>query len=123
MIKPSDVRQHVDPNTFATEIAAAFTAKKVAALLNQLPIAGESDYVFNPKDPYAGWKEGSFHWFPVGGERGNAGRIKLAGSPINPIGERTINGMEALIEMMRQLELKKGAAPAPATPRDAVNRY
>jgi hypothetical protein len=123
MIKPSDLRQHVDPQTFSAEIVAAVTTKKVAALLDQLPIADEGEYMFNSRDPYAGWKEGAFHWYPVGGERGNAGRIKLAGSPINPIGERTVNAMEALIEMMRQLELKKGPTAAPATPREAVKRY
>jgi hypothetical protein len=123
MIKPTDLQRHVDPQVFTKEIAGAVTTKKVDALIAQLPVVAENEYIFNPKDPYAGWKEGGFHWYPVGGERGNAGRIKLAGSPINPIGERTINGMEALIEMMRQLELKSGPATPPTTPREAVKRY
>lgn len=123
MMKPADLRRHIDPDAFAGEIMESVTTKKVMDLLAQLPIADENAYSFNPKDPYAGWSEGKFHWYPVGGERGNAGRIKLAGSPINPIGERAINGMEALIEMMRQLELKNGPAAPPSTPREAVKRY
>ena len=123
MIKPTDLRRHIEPHTFAKEVVGAVVTKKIEALIAQLPITGENDYLFNPKDPYAGWKEGAFHWYPVGVERGNAGRIRLAGSPINPIGERTVNGMEALIEMMRQLELKRGLTEPPPTPREAVKRY
>jgi hypothetical protein len=123
MIKPTDLRKHVDPAVFVKNIVEAVTTKRVEALLAQLPVVGVNDYVFNPKDPYQGWKEGMFHWYPVGGERGNAGRIKLAGNPENPIGERTINAMEAMIDMMRQLELKRGPADYPANPRDAVRRY
>jgi hypothetical protein len=123
MIKPTDVRIHIDPKLFIKEVVIAVTTQKIDALLAQLPIVNENQYLFNAKDPYAGWKEGALHWYPVGGERGNAGRIKLAGSPINPIGERTINGMEALLEMMRQLELKRGPAAPPTSPRDAVKRY
>jgi hypothetical protein len=105
------------------EIVNAVTSRRVEALLTQLPITSENEYIFNSKDPYAGWREGRFHWYPVGGDRGNAGRIKLAGSPFNPIGERTINAMESLIEMMRQAELKEGPAEPPKSPRDAVKRY
>ena len=101
MIKPTEIRKYIDPPAFLQEVVRAVTTKHVEALLAQLPVVAENDYLFNPKDPYLGWKEGFLHWFPVGGERGNAGRIKLAGSPFNPIGERTINAMEALIEMKR----------------------
>lgn len=63
-------------------------------------------------------------WIPVGRDRGNKGRIALANIPVNPIAERTVNGMEALIEMARQRELLKDPnAPAPVSPRDAVGRY
>lgn len=123
MIKPVDIRKHVDPDKFIQEVLTAVTTKRVDALMAELPIVEDDAYIFNPKDPYQGWKEGFFHWFPVGGERGNGGRIKLAGDPMNPIGERTINGIEALIEMERQLELKKGPAVCPTSPRDAVKRY
>lgn len=123
MIKPADLRKHVDPNVFIREIQNAVTTKRVDALLAQLPIVGENQYVYDPKDPYKGWQEGEFHWVPVGLDRGNGGRIKLAGDGVNPLGERAINGMEALIEMMRQLELKHGPSAAPTNPRDAVLRY
>jgi hypothetical protein len=123
MLKQTDIKKYVDPQTFLQKVVKAVTSKAVDSLLTELPIVGENEYVFNPNDPYAGWQEGSFHWYPVGAERGNAGRIKLAGSAFNPIGERTVNCMESLIEMKRQLELKKGPADAPQNPRDAVKRY
>jgi hypothetical protein len=61
---------------------------------------------------------------PVGRDRGNAGRIKLANIPVNPIAERLINGMEALIELHRHREcaVRPDAAP-PVSPREAVKRY
>src|SRR5262249_32272018 len=119
----TDLRKHVDPNVFVREIQNAVTTKRVEALLSQLPIVGENHYLYDPKDPYKGWQEGRFHWVPVGLDRGNGGRIKLAGDGVNPLGERAINGMEALIEMMRQLELRSGPCAAPTSPREAVMRY
>lgn len=123
MIKPTEIQKHVDPVAFLTKASEAVTTKAVEDLLSQLPIVGEHDYVFDPKNPYHGWKEGSLHWYPVGGERGNAGRISLAGNPANPLGERTINSMEALIELHRRLELLNGQVQSPISPRDAVRRY
>jgi len=123
MVKPTDITKHVEPVAFIRAAAGAMTRKAVDALLSRLPVVGENDYVFNPKDPFQGWVEGSFHWYPVGGERGNAGRIKLAGSPVNPIGERTINCVEAVVELMRQLELERGPSDQPKNPREAVRRY
>jgi len=39
------------------------------------------------------WQPGSLHWVrPVGRDRGNGGRIKLAGEPMNPLAERLVNG-------------------------------
>src|SRR5437763_49439 len=99
MIKPTDIKKFIDPQAFVQQVVKAVTTKAVDSLLAAVPIVGENDYVFNPKDPYQGWKEGLLHWYPVGAERGNAGRIKLAGSAFNPIGERTVNCMESLIEM------------------------
>jgi hypothetical protein len=50
--------------------------------------------------------------------------VKLANRPINPAVERTINAMEALIELFRRLELLRDPnAPAPQSPREAVARY
>lgn len=124
MTKPTEILDSVNPNTFFEEVLAAQSTAAVENLLSQLPIASDSEYTFSAKNPSTGWVEGKFHWYPVGGERGNAGRIKLAGSPENPIAERTVNSMEALIELERQLELLKspGASP-PASPREAVKRY
>ncbi len=66
----------------------------------------------------------SLHWVPVGRDRGNGGRIKLAGEPMNPLAERLVNGMEALLELARLRELAKDSnAAMPPTPREAVLRY
>lgn len=123
-MKRADLSSHVDPEVFARRLTSATSAKAVKDLLASLPIVAEHDYNFNPRHPDQGWKTGSFHWYPVGGERGNAGRIKLAGQPENPLAERTINAHEAIIELMRQLELKQNAgAVMPTSPRNAVKRY
>src|SRR5262249_5946273 len=96
----------------------------VDALLAQLPITPEDAYAFDEERPDAGWQSGRFHWLPVGRDRGNAGRIKLANQAVNPIAERTVNGVEAIIELARQRELRRDAAAAmPTSPRDAVMRY
>jgi hypothetical protein len=61
---------------------------------------------------------------PIGRKRGNAGQISLAKRPINPLAERLINGMEAIIEMMRQRELLDDpTALPPVDPHEAVHRY
>ena len=61
---------------------------------------------------------------PVGLDRGNGGRIKLAGEPMNPLAERLVNGMESLIELARLKELMTNpTAVMPTSPRDAVLRY
>jgi hypothetical protein len=102
----------------------AVTSSDIEGLLAKLPIAGEHEYSYDEDSPESGWQPGKFHWVPVGQERGNAGRIKQANQPVNPIAERTVNGMEAMIEMARQRELLIDPnAPAPASPRDAVSRY
>jgi len=96
----------------------------VEALLQQLPITQEDRYSFSEESPEVGWQPGFFHWMPVGRDRGNAGRIKLANQAVNPIAERAVNGMEALIELARQRELAADStSEPPATPRDAVSRY
>jgi hypothetical protein len=83
------------------------------------------DYFFDPDgNPIAEWRPSYLHWVPVGGDRGNSGRIKLAGEPIGPVAERCINGMEAIIELKRLRELLANPrAATPSTPRDAVLRY
>jgi hypothetical protein len=70
------------------------------------------------------WQAHKLHWVPVGRDRGNGGRIKLAGEPMNPLAERLVNGMESLIELARLRELlKNSTVPLPTSPRDAVLRY
>lgn len=124
MLKMTSLGDHVSPVTFITSAIRASTVFDVKALLSQLPIIPEDEYTYDPENPTAGWRPGNFHWIPVGGERGNAGRIKQANQPVNPIAERTINGMEAIIELFRQLELLKNPdAKPPISPRDAVARY
>ncbi|MBS2023597.1 MAG: hypothetical protein JST92_14435 [Deltaproteobacteria bacterium] len=113
-----------NPGAFLAEAMQATSAKALKTVLAQLQIVSEKEYVFDADAPEKTWQEGKLHWYPVGRDRGNAGRIKLAGNPENPIAERTINAMEAVIERERQLELAANPnAPAPLSPRDAVLRY
>ncbi len=124
MIDPTPLSKAVKPSDFIAQAMRALTSSDVEALLAQLPIAPDDQYTFNEEEPEAGWVTGKFHWIPVGRERGNAGRIKLANQPVNPIAERTVNGMEAIIELARQRELLSDpTANAPTSPREAVNRY
>ncbi len=124
MVEPSSLSTHVEPRTFISKAIKASTGRDVEALLSQLPVTAEDQYVFDKEHPETGWQAGQFHWIPVGRERGNAGRIKLANQPVNPIAERTVNGMEALMELARQRELASDPkAISPSTPRDAVARY
>lgn len=112
------------PSDFIISALRVLTVSDVEGLLSQLQITPEDEYIYDPSNPNSGWRPGSFHWIPVGAERGNAGRIKQANQPVNPIAERTVNGMEAMIEMARQRELLANASAAPPTsPRDAVLRY
>src|SRR6266545_3507975 len=124
MREPTKLADFVTPATFLATAAKATTAGDVEGLLAKLPVVSEHDYSYHEDDPEAGWQAGKFHWIPVGRERGNAGRIKLANQPVNPIAERTVNGMEAIIELARQRELLSDpTANAPTSPREAVNRY
>ncbi len=118
------ISDHIKPEAFLIQAVEATTVKAVASLLAQLPIVSEHDYAFEASNPEKGWQEGKLHWIPLGKERGNAGRVKQASRPENPIAERTINGMEALIELMRCRELLKDPSAAPPqSPREAVMRY
>jgi len=124
MIEPTSLGNHVAPVDFIGKAIRASTSLDVEGLLQQLPITPEDQYSFSEETPEAGWKPGLFHWMPVGRDRGNAGRIKLANQAVNPIAERAVNGMEALIELVRQRELAADpTSKAPSTPRDAVSRY
>ena len=112
------------PAEFLAQATNISTAKAMASLLNQLPIVGENDYIFDSRNPERSWLEGKLHWMPLGKDRGNAGRIKLASRPENPIAERAINAMEALIELLRRLDLlKHPESPTPQSAREAVMRY
>jgi hypothetical protein len=103
----------------------ARSTAQVDAVLRELPIVDADDYQVDFNGKRIGtWKRGYLHWLPVGLDRGNAGRIKLAGEPVNPLAERLVNGMEAIIELARLLELLKDpTAVMPANPREAVLRY
>ena len=122
-MKPVDL-SNIDAAAFLKRLVSCHTKRSVEELLQLLPIADEQGYQFNADNPEEGWIEGRLHWYPIGGKRGNAGQIALAKRPINPIAERLINGMEAIIEMSRQQELKENPlALPPASPRDAINQY
>jgi len=112
-----------DPHLLV-QLLQAKTTRDVTRLLADLQIVDESAYTWSLADPASNWQPGRLHWIPVGRDRGNAGRINLAGEPYNPHAERLINGMEALIELARQRELKRAPdASMPQSPRDAVERY
>lgn len=105
-------------------ILVTTTPTEMEDLLSSLPIVSENDPSFDAAKASETWKQGHLHWMPVGRDRGNAGRIKLANHPVNPIAERIVNGMEALIELHRIRELKSnGDVAAPESPRMAVSRY
>lgn len=124
MIPPTSLFDHVDPVAFLKKATRATTTADINEILAKLPITSEDDYIYDEDNPENGWQPGRFHWVPVGRERGNAGRIKQANQPVNPIAERTVNGMEAIIELARQRELLADPhAKAPTSPRDAVKRY
>jgi hypothetical protein len=98
---------------------------QIDALMAELPVVPPEQYQWVSADqPSAPWQAGKLHWVPVGRDRGNGGRIKLAGEPMNPLAERLVNGMESLIELARLRELLKNpTAGLPESPRDAVLRY
>lgn len=112
------------PLDFMRIALKASTSLDIEALLSELSITPEDEYSYDPEKPEVGWRPGHLHWIPVGGERGNAGRIKQANQPVNPIAEREINGAEAIIELARQRELLvDSSSKPPSSPRDAVRRY
>lgn len=123
-IPPFRLEQSCEPRAFLREALAATTVATVEALLSKLPIVSENEFYYNIDDPTAGWREGQLHWIPLGRDPGNAGRVRLATRPENPLAERAINAMEATIELARLRELaNKPGTPPPSSPRDAVSRY
>lgn len=107
------------------KLRGARTTAQIEAALAELPIVDADDYQLDSHGkPIGTWKRGHLHWLPVGLDRGNGGRIKLAGEPVNPLAERLVNGMEAIIELERLRELQKSStAEMPLSPREAVLRY
>ena len=114
-----------DASDLLGRLLAARTSAEVEAIMSGLPIVAPEDYQWmSAEDRSGAWQPGKFHWIPVGMDRGNGGRIKLAGEPMNPLAERLVNGMESLIELARIRELlRNSGAVMPASPRDAVLRY
>src|SRR5690242_16376765 len=108
-----------------TRVLNARSTAQVDAIMSALPIVPPEQYQWLSDTERSGtWKPDHLHWVPVGRDRGNGGRIKLAGEPMNPLAERLVNGMEAQIELARMCELMKDAsAKVPANPREAVLRY
>jgi len=124
MIEMTKMDCIVDSEAFLKKAINAITSHDIEALLSSLPIVPYEQYVFDPTKESSSWVKDKLHWIPVGRDRGNAGRIKLAHNPINPIAERLINGMEALIELMRQREKQNDPLKeCPNSPREAVKRY
>jgi len=123
-MKETLLTDFVEPVPFIKKATKATSTTDIESLVATLGVTPEQDYAFDEEKPERGWHSGKFHWVPVGRERGNAGRIKHANYPVNPIAERTINGMEALIELARQREMaRNNSTPAPKSPREAIDRY
>lgn len=106
------------------DLLGATTSRDVERLLATLPVVEPEHYQHDYREVLGKWRDEFLHWVPVGLDRGNGGRIKLAGQPMNPIAERLVNGQEALIELERLRELAESPeAPTPMSPREAVLRY
>ena len=90
----------LNPPDLPSRLLAARTTGQVEAIMAALPIVSPEQYQWVSADDRSGpWQPGKLHWVPVGRDRGNGGRIKLAGEPMNPLAERLVNGMELLIEL------------------------
>jgi hypothetical protein len=115
----------IDDPVLLNRLLQARSTAQVDAILAGLPVVPPEDYQWLSEEERSGpWQTGKLHWVPVGRDRGNGGRIKLAGEPMNPLAERLVNGMESLIELARLRELaKKPTTVAPPNPRAAVLRY
>lgn len=106
-------------------LMTARTTAQIEGIISNLPVVSPEQYQWLSDSERSGpWQLGKLHWVPVGRDRGNGGRIKLAGEPMNPLAERLVNGMESLIELARLRELAKDpTALVPINPREAVSRY
>ena len=113
------------PPDLLGRLLIARSTLQVESIMADLPIVPPEEYQWVSADERSSpWKPGHLHWVPVGADRGNGGRIKLAGEPMNPLAERLVNGMESLIELARLKELKGNpSAVMPDNPRTAVLRY
>lgn len=120
----TDLSKHVNAEDFLKQLTQTRTVAAVEQALKGLPIVDEQAYLFDEKEPTKGWKEGHLHWIPLGRKRGATGQVTLGKGPVPPLAERLVNGMEALIELMRQRELLSNPSSiAPANPREAALRY
>src|SRR6266436_2413759 len=113
------------PPDLLSRLLIARSTLQVESIMADLPIVPPEKYQWVSADERSSpWKPGHLHWVPVGRDRGNGGRIKLAGEPMNPLAERLVNGMESLIEYARLRELiKTPGAPVPTSARYAFLRY
>ncbi len=113
------------PSDLLRRLLSVRATPQVEAIMASLPIVSPEQYQWlSAEDRSSAWEPGKLHWVPVGKDRGNGGRIKLAGEPMNPLAERLVNGMESLVELARLRELlKTPTAVMPANPREAVLRY
>ena len=73
MVRPTELP---DPVEFLQSAMAATSSKAIKDLLASLPIVPENQYSFHEVDPESGWREGNFHWYPVGRELGNLFQIE-----------------------------------------------
>ena len=63
------------------------------------------------------------YWRPIGDQSSNAGAIEVSADEINPLVERVVNGMEAVVELRIAESLKQNPPPPlPASPREAIEK-
>lgn len=75
----------IEPAEALKRLLAASSTQAVEAALEGFPIVSPDNYQRGHDGEHiGGWREGHLHWLPVGADRGNAGRIKLAGEPTKP---------------------------------------
>jgi hypothetical protein len=96
---PGSSSEIVEEAKLLSLLLSARSTAGVDAILKHLPVVQEDEYHWiSNKERHGTWQPGSLHWVPVGRNRGNGGNIKLAGEPFNPLAERAVHGLEALID-------------------------
>jgi len=60
MIEPTSLANYVTPATFMAHAIKATSSLDIEALLSQLPIAPEDEYIHDDENPNMSWQSGKF---------------------------------------------------------------